>query len=428
MSTVKKCQISGEEFWVRDEDLEFYRKISPEIGGKIYEIPSPKLCPKERERRRLTYRNERNLYKIESALSGTSMISVFSPDTKFTIYTKDEFWGDKWDPLKYGRDFNFSHGFFEQFYELQLSVPRPPLINNKAHNSDYCNFADGNKNCYLVTSANRNEDSYFGFLVVGCKDTVDVVWCTDSELLYECLDCRHCYNLSFSQQCENCADSAFLHDCRGLTNCAFCVNLTNKRYHLFNKLCSKEEYEKFMREVSAEPLKYAEKFEEFRAQYPVRSNNFISCENVSGDNIFHSQNIYHGFDVYDSRDCAYLHDGLKGVDCHDICFFDGTELCYESTSLIGYGYRFTNFCRDSYNLFYCDNCHSCKNLFGCCGLRKGEYCVFNKQYSKSEYEELVPRIISRMTETGEYGEFFPSEYSLFKYEETLANDYFPIAG
>ena len=183
MSITKKCQISGAEFIVRDEDLEFYRKISPEIGGKIFEIPVPKLCPRERERRRLAYRNERVLYKTKSAFSGKEMISVFAPDTRFKIFTKDEWWSDDWDPP--GKDFDFNRPFFEQFYELLLEVPRPPLINNKAHNSDYCNFADGNKNCYMMTSANWNEDSYYGFLVVNCRDCMEILWCVDSELLYE---------------------------------------------------------------------------------------------------------------------------------------------------------------------------------------------------------------------------------------------------
>jgi hypothetical protein len=32
-----------------------------------------------------------------------------------------------------------------------------------------------------------------------------------------------------------------------------------------------------------------------------------------------------------------------------------------------------------------------------------------------------------MRETGEWGEFFPEDKSIFPYEDTLANDYFPMA-
>ncbi|MBP7884916.1 hypothetical protein KAZ93_01885 [Patescibacteria group bacterium] len=38
----------------------------------------------------------------------------------------------------------------------------------------------------------------------------------------------------------------------------------------------------------------------------------------------------------------------------------------------------------------------CKNCFGCVGLKNHEYCIFNKQYSKEDYEVQVAKIISHM--------------------------------
>jgi hypothetical protein len=104
-----------------------------------------------------------------------------------------------------------------------------------------------------------------------------------------------------------------------------------------------------------------------------------------------------------------------------------------------------------------------ENLFGCVGLKKAKYCILNKQYSKEEYEELVPRIIEQMRQSsssprrgegrarpeldsgvrgseplisnssilaGEesvgFGEFFPPSFSPFGYNETIAADYAPI--
>ena len=409
---------------------DFLEKVSPVFEGKTYMIPNPTLAPEERERRRLAYRNERILHKRKSSLSDTPIISMFSEESPYVIYSHEEWWSDAWDPMDYGRDFDFDRTFFDQFRKMQLEVPRPPLVNNKAENSDYCNFADSNRNSYLITSANDNEDCYYGFLMVRNKDCVDCLWCSDCELAYECKDCRSCYNLRFSENCENCRDGGFLVGCQGLENCFFCVNLRNKKYHLFNEPCSKEIYENMSNYLSGSHKSYQEaldNFEKLKIKFPVReANNFISSDNVSGNNLYNSHNCEKSFDVYDSEDVHYSHDGLKAKDCSDICFFDGTELCYESTSLMGYGYRFTSYCRDSSDLFYCDNCHGCKNCFGCCGLRNKEYCVFNKQYSAEDYEKLVPKIIEKMMETKEWGEFFPIENSLFPYEDTLANDFFPL--
>ena len=329
-------------------------------------------------------------------------------------------------------DFDFKRPFFDQFRQLQLKVPRPPLVNNKSENSDFCNFSDWNRNSYLITSANRNEDSYYGFCLVDNKNAVDCLWCVNSQLLYECTDCSSCYNLRNSANCSQCIDSAFLINCRSLSNCMFCVNLRNRQYCIFNKQYSKEEYLKKEKELlEGSHLNYLglkEKFREFLRMTPIRkANNFVSSENVQGDNIFNSKNAYGVFDVYDVNDCAYAHDGLSARDCQDIEFFEGTELCYESTSLCGRRYTFTIFCRNSANLLYCDNCHGCSDCFGCVGLRNKKFCVFNRQYSKEEYEELVPRIIEYMKGTGEWGEFFPIKYSIFAYNETLAQDYFPLA-
>ncbi|MCB9807479.1 hypothetical protein H6768_06460 [Candidatus Peribacteria bacterium] len=55
----KKCRFSGKEFFVTDRDLEFYDKISPVFSGKKYVIPSPTLSPQERQKRRLSWRNDR---------------------------------------------------------------------------------------------------------------------------------------------------------------------------------------------------------------------------------------------------------------------------------------------------------------------------------------------------------------------------------
>jgi hypothetical protein len=67
-----------------------------------------------------------------------------------------------------------------------------------------------------------------------------------------------------------------------------------------------------------------------------------------------------------------------------------------------------------------------RDCFGCFGLRHAQYCIFNKQYTKEEYEVLVPRIIEHMKQTGEWGEFFPIEISFYGYNESLAQQFFPL--
>jgi len=421
INTTKICSNCNINFTIHGADLEIFKKI---------QVPSPNNCRPCRNQRQLSYRNERNLHKRKSSLSGKPIISFFDKNSPFQVYSHDEWWSDVWDRLKYGRDYNFQQDFFYQFYILQLDVPRPPLVNNKAENSDYCNFADANKNSYLITSANDNEDSYYGWIMANNKDVCDVINVFNCELCYECIDCHKSYNLRYSTNCENCRDSGFLQNCNGLSNSLFCINLRNKSYHIFNKPSSKEEYEKYLKWLNGSYINYQlalQKFNELKKQFSIRkANNFVGCENVSGNNIFNSKNVQECFDVYTSEDCRYSHSGLNSKDIYGCCFFDKAELCYESTSIMGYSCKFTIYCRDSRDLLYCDSCHACKNCFGCVGLRNKEYCIFNKQYSQQEYKTLSSQIIQQMHSTSSFGEFFPIKYSLFPYNETIAQENYPL--
>ena len=118
----KTCARCGTPFDVTDRDLAFYDKISPVFASKKYQIPTPKLCPECRTQRRHAFYNPRSLYKRQDA-QGEEVISVFSPDKPYTVYTNDVWWSDAWNPLDYGKEFDFSRPFFEQFYKLKLKVP-----------------------------------------------------------------------------------------------------------------------------------------------------------------------------------------------------------------------------------------------------------------------------------------------------------------
>ncbi|MFN8389717.1 MAG: hypothetical protein U0136_05455 [Bdellovibrionota bacterium] len=50
----------------------------------------------------------------------------------------------------------------------------------------------------------------------------------------------------------------------------------------------------------------------------------------------------------------------------------------------------------------------------------------NRQYSRSEYEDLRARIVAQMKATGEWGQFFPRHLTPFNYNQTVAQEYFPL--
>jgi hypothetical protein len=78
------------------------------------------------------------------------------------------------------------------------------------------------------------------------------------------------------------------------------------------------------------------------------------------------------------------------------------------------------------NVYYSLECHHNHNLFGCVGLTNQQFCILNKQYAKDEYETLVAKIIESMRASGEWGEYLPAAISPFAYNETIAQEYFPL--
>jgi hypothetical protein len=226
----------------------------------------------------------------------------------------------------------------------------------------------------------------------------------------------------------------FLDSCVGCSNCAFCTNLHSAKYYFLNKKYSKEEYEKKISDLGdLNYLKldgYNQRFRDLLLKHPRRYMHGNQNENVTGNHIYHTRNAFNCFNLEDCWDMAYCDLIFRGKDCWDLSSFgENVELVYESvsTGLNSQRCFFTfNAVIGSSDIAYCSMVYSCKNCFGCVGIKKNNYCIFNKQYSEEEYKKLREKIINHMKETGEWGEFMPISASPFGYNETVAQDYFPL--
>jgi hypothetical protein len=417
------CSVTGKQFVVNDWEQEHLKK---------FDVPLPTLCASERHRRRLAHRNERKIYNDVCDLTGKPMISLYSPDKDFKVYSPDAWWGDDWDPRDYGQDYDFEKPFFEQFAELTKKVPRLALMNKQGVNSDYCNITIGNKNCYLIFGGDYNEDSMYSLFNMHCRDTSDGYWVNNSELAYDSIDCINCYNIKYCQNANGCSDGTFLFECRNCQNCFGCVGLNGKKYHIFNKAYSKEEYEKKMKDYRLDSWNAVQKlkkeFAEFKLTFPHRFANIVNAENCSGADIAKAKNCDNCYRVEDVED---MKDVYLSINAKDLMSSDhvghGGELYYEMLgSIEGYNNALCVFVWMSSNVFYSSMVDSCHDLFGCISMRRNEYCILNKQYTKAKYEEMVPKIIEHMKSNGEWGEFFPISISPFAYNESVAQDFFPM--
>jgi len=238
----KVCKNCKKRFEIVEDDLKFYKKVSPVLQKKTFLIPPPTLCPDCRTQRRMLWRNDHHLFKRRSNLSGKPILSFYPPRDLFVVYSYKEWWSKEWSALDYGDTFDFSRPFFEQFQELIKKTPLPGLNGQDNINSDFVNNAGRNTNCYLLDGANCNEDCYYGHFVNSCKNCVDNTDILNCEACYECIDCKDCKNLQYSRNCNECSDSQFLFNCKNCKHCFGSVNLTDDEYVFMNKKLSPQKY------------------------------------------------------------------------------------------------------------------------------------------------------------------------------------------
>ncbi len=422
MADCKQCTSS---FEITDEDRRLLNK---------FEVPDPLLCPPCRSQRRLSWRNERNLYKRKCDLTEKDIVSIYSPDKPFTVYSLEAWFSDDWEALDYGMDFDFSRPFFEQFKELQGKVPRIGLIVTNNENCPYINQSWNCKNSHMCFDMGFSEDVMYSEMIYHSKNILDSTMTRNSELSYSLVDCVKCYNSFWLQDCGSCSDAYFSYDCNQCNNVAFCYNLRSKKNYLFNRQVSEEEFKRVQEDIrsgSFEKWKlYVDKFRREVLPRAIRKENHnLQAENCTGDYILKSRDCHQCFDVETSDNCRYstrLDERI--ISCMDLDNASIAELVYDSITITGYNVRFSHmsYHQNNSNLTYCDSLRLCSDCLGCISLKNKKHCILNKQYTKEEYEELIPKIIEHMKETGEWGEFFPSKLSPFAYNETVAHEYYPL--
>lgn len=356
---------------------------------------------------------------------------MYDDQAPFPVYEMREWWSDRWDGLSYGRPFDQSRPFFSQLRDLFNVVPRMSIFNNNCENTDYCNFSFQSKNCYLIGGNVGNEDCCYGHIVWVSKNCFDCLYVYRCERCYECTDCVQCYDTAFSYGCDNCSSSTLLRHCSGCSDCFGCIGLKNKQYHIFNQPLSKDEYVRKMQEFdrgSRSVIRSAsEQMHALCQGEIVRYYHGVNCQDVTGDYLYNCKGVRDSFDAKNCEDCRFLATAESFVNTYDCNYCPSRcEWSYQCVACHGQSIICCHNTMYSADVAYCQDCSSCKNCFGCAGLKSKQYCILNKQYTREEYESLVPVIIGHMQQTGEWGQFFPIELSPFGYNQTMAQEYFPL--
>ncbi|KKS11905.1 MAG: hypothetical protein UV43_C0021G0006 [Parcubacteria group bacterium GW2011_GWF2_42_7] len=427
----KTCQNCKKKFEIEQEDLNFYEKIK---------VPAPSFCPDCRAQRRFIWRNERNLYKRPCDLCKKDFIFIYDKDTPFPVYCRECYLSDKWDPKSFGFKYDRSAPFFTQIKKLLDTVPRMGIWTVGCKNSEYTNQSYFNKNAYLSFALRDCEDVAYLQYAKNCRQTLDSSYVLDSEQCYETINAGKNYNSSYLQECVGMVDSNYAFACRNCENVFGVVNLRSGKNIFFGEQLSKEAYLAKIDNLKLDQRsvrdKIDKKFNEIKSKSIVKNTEQIKCVNCVGDHLENSKDCYYVFDGWDLEKARYSSWVFGSKDISDCFGMGGSELIYEAISPEDIrNCKFVFLTDSSHDCEYTAFCQSSSNLFGCVGVRSGEYMILNRAYSKEEYQNLTEQIKKDMSDLPyvdareiiyKYGEFFPNELCSTSYNESIAGKYYPL--
>jgi len=396
------CPISGETWELDQAYIDRCRK---------WRVPPSKLSPFTRMRVLATWGSGVDLWWKPHFETKKPILSCINPDSLVQVVGDLEFaardYGDE-----AAMDYDFSKSFFKQQEELIKNVPVGAFF---AYDSEGC-IGNGFSKCinsFVVCGTYQAKDSWFTFRCKQVDRCTDVAFLENCENTFSsCMSVRlnRCTQVFDSIDCMN---SEFLFDCR---NCEFCfcsTNLRRKRYVFMNEQLTKEEYQKRMSEIdlscNSTLQKYKEKFHKIlhdQAIWPEYfSTNTSECE---GDYLLDCTRSsgYFNTDTTDVHDAWFM---FNSRNCESVVIGNDSQDVYLScVSLASQDVKFSYVPSRCSGIEYCIRTTDCTDCFGCVGLKKKRFCIFNKQYSEEEYWPRVDELKCAMLDRGEYGEWFPS--------------------
>jgi len=145
---------------------------------------------------------------------------------------------------------------------------------------------------------------------------------------------------------------------------------------------------------------FLEEYQKLTPQYPTIPTHSLKSEDSDfGDYLYSCKNCYLSFDNASCQDCLYVFDSFKAVNCADCDCVQLSERLYECVDAFKcYNSAYLNFCSRMYDSFFCWDCTDCHDIFGCTHLKHKQYCIFNRQFSKEDYQKKVAELLKRPAE------------------------------
>jgi pentatricopeptide repeat protein len=205
-------------------------------------------------------------------------------------------------------------------------------------------------------------------------------------------------------------------------NCVMCDWLENQSYCIKNKQYSKEDYQKYTKEI----LNNKHNFWNFYANVNNKWNNYW-CIDTQWEFMLKSQNIqnwYYGLEIKNWKNLLSVGWSKLNTDMYD-CFeawahgnsdFFWVMNAWVKSSNV-YNCEWVVACNNIYYSRFLENCNYC---IWCIGLKNKEFCILNKQYTKEERFEKADQIFNQMDQNNILWKYFPATLNPFYFNDTMA--------
>lgn len=403
----RTCKLTGEKWMMDEEEISWYR---------YFHAPPSAIHPIARMKIICSFGTGFGWWWQKHPETGKQVLTYVHPATGVRAIPDAEFFEK--DNTDKARDFDASRPFMDQIRELQLQIPFTASRSVTPTVNSISLLSQGDENSFFVTGC-KSKNSFYSYSAVDMENSSEVYESSFITNSYNILNSHRIHNGKFIRQSYDCLNSAFLFDCR---NCEFCFGATNqrnKKYVFFNEQLTKEAYEKRMSTIDLRSRKTLE-------EYLVKFRDLVGHKAVWPENFNEQAENSLGEYLHKCRDCRYqffAHDG-PNHNYYGLIFFGQTENnafiggafnavdnYYCHAPMHSRGCRYVHSCVRCQNVEYSMQCYDSENLFGCVGLIRKKFCIFNKQYTEEAYWLKLDEIKCHMLDRGEYGEFFPLSFT-----------------
>lgn len=402
------CALTGEKWMLTDEEIGWYKKFN---------IPPSSRAPLARMRILSGFMNGYQWWWHKHAETGKAILSYVHPSSGLKVLPDQE-WLTK-DFSSETIDYNATESFFGQFRKLQEKIPLKAANNVIEPEHSMALGSKGDIDSYFVADGGKNRECFFTLCSAMSERSAEIHNVLQANDSFHINDAFNVHRSQYASDLRGLANSAFAFIASDCADCFGAAIRRHKKNLWFNEQLSEEEYKTRRASVDLGRRSVAEewkkKFYSFLSKeivWPQNMNwNTEGCEGEylvgARDSRFcfacvnkPSRLFQVAFTAGEVRDSAFVIGANDVSECYQCTFAERNSQCLFSYSIIR--------CQ---NLEYCFECRECENCFGCVGLQRKKFHIFNKPYSEKEYWPRVDELKTAMLARGEYGEFFPLNFS-----------------